>query len=131
MENAGYDKLGKSMFLRSCSTLTILSFLIVAGSGVAIAGCFSEGSYRSAPSDTPALLSFTNNAQTEEDAYEIYWIDFDGNRQLYSTLRAQQSIDQETFIGHIWLITAPVPGGGEICIDLIEASKPKENINLE
>lgn len=119
------------MSSQACATLTILSFLAVAGSGIASAGCFGEGSYRSTPSDTPALLSFTSNAQSEEDAYEIFWIDFDGNRQLYSTLHAQQSIDHPTYIGHLWLITAPMPGGGEICIDLIEASKPKENITLE
>ena len=119
------------MYARSSIILSMLSFLTVAGPAVASAECFGEGSYRSTPGNTPALLSFTNNAQSEEDAYQIFWIDFDGNRQLYSTLHAQQSIDQETFIGHLWLITAPVPGGGEICIDLIEASKPKENITLD
>ena len=50
----------------------ISSIMTVVGPGVSSAACFDEGSVRSEPSDTPTLLSITNNAQSEEDAYEIY-----------------------------------------------------------
>jgi len=36
---------------------------------------------------------------------EIFWIDGDGGRQKYANLAVEQSHDQHTFAGHIWLIT--------------------------
>jgi dipeptidyl aminopeptidase/acylaminoacyl peptidase len=37
---------------------------------------------------------------------EIFWIDRDGRRKKYTTLAVDQSHDQHTYSGHVWLITA-------------------------
>ncbi|WP_180901151.1 VHL beta domain-containing protein [Martelella soudanensis] len=35
--------------------------------------------------------------------FDLYWIDFDGNRKLYTRLAPGQSVNMETYIGHQWV----------------------------
>lgn len=39
-------------------------------------------------------------------AVSLFWIDDNGNRQPYGTLKAGDSRSQNTYAGHVWLITA-------------------------
>ncbi|GAH64323.1 unnamed protein product, partial [marine sediment metagenome] len=36
---------------------------------------------------------------------EVYWVDFQGERRRYVTIRAGQQHQQHTFVGHVWLVT--------------------------
>lgn len=48
-----------------------------------------------------ATYSVTNSGTVD---VELYWINFEGNEQLFHTIRPGQSIDQSTFFGHTWRI---------------------------
>lgn len=49
-------------------------------------------------------LRFVNH--TSHDA-NIDWVTFEGNRQLYRTLRPNESYSQQTYVGHVWVVTHP------------------------
>jgi dipeptidyl aminopeptidase/acylaminoacyl peptidase len=36
---------------------------------------------------------------------EVYWVDFEGERRHYVTIRAGERHQQHTFAGHVWLVT--------------------------
>lgn len=55
----------------------------------------------------PALINFVN---LEPFAVDIYWIDYSGERVLYSTLNAGSAYYQGTYITHPW-IAAQVGSG--------------------
>ena len=40
-----------------------------------------------------------------DDDLSLYWLDFDGGRKRYGTVKAGRSWDQATFAGHVWLLT--------------------------
>jgi len=47
-------------------------------------------------------ITFIN--RTEGDV-EVYWVDFEGQRRHYATIRAGRQHQQHTFVGHVWLVT--------------------------
>lgn len=81
----------------------------------ALASCPGEGSSRSVHSAQPTTLLFTNEAESPEDVISVYWLDYDGHRQHYFDLFPGETRLQETYLTHPWLVTFPVPGGGEVC----------------
>jgi hypothetical protein len=52
-------------------------------------------------SNTPTEMVFVN--QTSGILY-TYWIDFGGNRVLYSTIMPGQRVEQPTYLTHPWLV---------------------------
>jgi von Hippel-Lindau disease tumor supressor len=56
----------------------------------------------SANGDTEAQIDFVNHLN---EAVDVYWIDYSGDRQFYNTLAADSSYIQLTYITHPWLIT--------------------------
>jgi len=90
----------------------------------ALALCPGEGSSRSLYSDHPTSLIFVNAASSPEDVISVYWLDYDGNRQHYVDVHPGETVRQETFLTHPWLITFPVPGGGEVCHGIVQP-RPK------
>ena len=52
-------------------------------------------------SDIPALITFVNRSN---QAVNVYWLDFGGNRKLYQTLEAGGSYTQQTYLTHPWLV---------------------------
>ena len=81
----------------------------------ALALCPGESGSSSVQSDHPTSLLFVNQADSPEDYISVYWLDFDGNRQHYFDLFPGESRHQQTYLTHPWLVTFPVPGGGEVC----------------
>ncbi|MEL6373285.1 MAG: lysozyme inhibitor LprI family protein [Pseudomonadota bacterium] len=81
--------------------------------------CEGERRMRSLNSRAPTKITFVNRARSEEDVYKIYWIDFNGRRKLYRTLFKGQRYVQPTYMTHPWVITSPIPGGGELCIRIV------------
>jgi dipeptidyl aminopeptidase/acylaminoacyl peptidase len=53
-------------------------------------------------SDEETSVTFIN--RTDGDV-ELYWVDFEGERRLYATIRAGEQHQQHTFAGHVWLVT--------------------------
>lgn len=86
----------------------------------AVASCPGEGSSRSLYSDHPTALVFVNQASSPEDYISVYWLDYDGNRQHYFDLFPGERKRQETFLTHPWVVTFPVPGGGEVCYGVVQ-----------
>ena len=48
------------------------------------------------------LITFIN--RTDGDV-QVYWIDSEGERRYYATVRADQHHQQHTYAGHVWLVT--------------------------
>jgi dipeptidyl aminopeptidase/acylaminoacyl peptidase len=53
-------------------------------------------------SDEETSVTFTNS--TDGDV-ELYWVDFEGERRHYATIRAGEQHQQHTFTGHVWVVT--------------------------
>jgi hypothetical protein len=64
--------------------------------------CDVEPTMRSLTSETPTEVRFVN---TRVGPIRLYWMDFEGHRQLYSTLGSGQSLTQPTYATHPWVVT--------------------------
>ena len=53
-------------------------------------------------SDVETKITFINQAP---ETIRIYWLNFEGERVLYHTLKPGESAEQITFLTHPWLIT--------------------------
>ncbi len=61
-----------------------------------------EKGIKSVNSDVEAKITFVNRSG---NTIKVYWLDFDGNRKLYQTLKDGESYEQKTFLTHPWVIT--------------------------
>lgn len=83
--------------------------------------CSYEGHIKSvAAFSTPAAIQFVNNSATL--TFQVFWLDYNGNRVLYATLSPGQSYVQQTFLTHPWVIadTSPAATCQEIYLPLQE-----------
>jgi VHL beta domain len=64
--------------------------------------CGSERQLRSIVGDTPTHVKFTNRSKSTR---LIYWIDYDGSRVFYNTLKPNQTYTQQTYVTHPWVTT--------------------------
>jgi dipeptidyl aminopeptidase/acylaminoacyl peptidase len=77
-------------------------------------------------------LRFINRTQ---GAIQVFWLDPQGGRKAYATLKPDQEHEQHTFAGHVWLVTAEdgtilgafeaLETAGRVVIDGVR--KPKRN----
>jgi hypothetical protein len=72
--------------------------------------------FRSVAGDFPATLTFSNQAESGEDSFIIYWMNFEGKPVQYAHIFQGESFSVNTYIYHPWIVTSPIPGGGEICV---------------
>jgi hypothetical protein len=84
-------------------------------------GCPQEGHIKSPSSFDKATITFDN--QTAGDV-KIYWIDFNGNRKFYSTLKAHSTLNQATWIGHVWVVADQM----EQCLKLHSANAVEQTL---
>jgi hypothetical protein len=99
------------------SRLKLLRLLIAAGVGIvsiaaviwfhqrnASAGklCADETAAKSLPSDTPTLMIFGNKTGAP---IKLFWLDFQGSRDFYGELASKETQRQETYLGHVWVVT--------------------------
>ena len=63
--------------------------------------CQGQETLRSRESREPAKLRFVNGTGT---TVLLQWIDFNGKRKDYATLRAGDEVTQDTFITHPWVV---------------------------
>lgn len=60
-------------------------------------------SHPSATSDEETAITFVNELKQEVD---LFWIDGNGQRQPYGTLKPDETREQHTYTGHVWLAAA-------------------------
>jgi hypothetical protein len=83
--------------------------------------CSYEGHIKSvAAFSTPTAVRFVNNSGTL--TFQVFWLDYNGNRVLYATLAPGQSFVQQTFLTHPWVIadTSPAATCQEIYLPVSE-----------
>lgn len=101
---------------------TFILTVSVAGMGTTQAfadiDCATLGGIRSVSSDVTTRMTFKAVGENDETQFKIYWLNFEGKRQEYKHLFAGETYTVNTYLSHPWLITAPVPGGGEDCIGI-------------
>ena len=49
-----------------------------------------------------ATIKFVNKSGK---TVKVYWLDYDGDRKLYETLKDGESYEQQTYLTHPWVIT--------------------------
>jgi hypothetical protein len=64
--------------------------------------CSEESSLRSLSFDTKTIVTFTNETSKE---VKLYWIDYDGDRIFYGTLKPGESKRQKTCLTHPFILT--------------------------
>jgi WD40 repeat protein len=83
--------------------------------------CSYEGHIKSvAAFSTPTAVRFVNNSASV--TFQVFWLDYNGNRVLYATLGPGQSFVQQTFLTHPWVIadTSPAAACQQIYLPLPE-----------
>lgn len=78
-------------------------------------GCNNELAYRSQFGVTTATIRFANRSirevrpdgttYREAVTYNIYWLNYKGERVLYKVLAPGEQVVQQTFLTHPWLVT--------------------------
>jgi len=63
--------------------------------------CPPPGSIRSKESNRKAVVHFANSTGRTMD---VVWIDFDGKRKTYRTLKNGEDYKQQTFVTHPWIL---------------------------
>lgn len=71
-------------------------------------------------------MTFVNNAAVP---VEIYWVDYDGQEQLYATVDPEGRSIQSTYEGHVWVVTTAGGDGEEI--QTCEAESPESTCLIE
>lgn len=93
--------------------------------------CDGARKLRSRASRFKTTIVFRNRAASQEDSYKIYWLDFAGRRRLYATVYRGDTHRQQTYLTHPWLVTSPLPGGGEICIGVYMPDPETRTVELD
>ena len=92
--------------------------------------CRQERNLRSKKGDVSSNIRFRVVGESDETQFKIYWLDYQGKRQFYKHVFAGQTYNQQTFLTHPWVVTAPKPGGGETCIAIYTPSRGGQTITL-
>jgi len=83
--------------------------------GASPASCSQEGSVYSPASTSEVVFTFINNAAA---SLKIFWLDFNGRRELYDVLSSGSTFSVDTYAGHYWLIA----DSGARCLDIFGIS---------
>ncbi len=78
--------------------------------------CSAESQTRSISGTIPTEIRFQVIGENDETQFKIYWLDYQGRRKFYKHIFAGDTYQLSTSMTHPWLVTAPIPGGGEDCI---------------
>ena len=102
-----------------------------AHSGDSDARCSAERAMRAVPKRPRAVLRFKIVGENDETQFKLYRLDRNGRRQFVKHVFAG---DQERFVTRKstpWVVTAPEPGGGELCIGIYVPSSRERTIVLD
>jgi von Hippel-Lindau disease tumor supressor len=98
-------------YLAATAVAGLLGLAPSAHAGVVLANAdpaYVDDSDLSLNGDQEAQIDFVNHLN---EAVDVYWIDYNGDREFYDTLAAYSSYLQETYITHPWLIV--LAGSGD------------------
>ena len=63
--------------------------------------CETESTLRSLESSVSTFINFTNSSTSP---LQIYWLNYQGRRQHYESLKPSESYRQQTFVTHPWVV---------------------------
>lgn len=89
----------------------------------AAATCADEAATKSPSEKTPTNVTFHNPTSGK---LRLYWIDLDGRRKFYAIIDPGQSVKQQTYVGHNWVVT----NDAEACLFVIQASAAPITVEL-
>ncbi|KUL41401.1 VHL beta domain-containing protein [Actinoplanes awajinensis] len=82
----------------------------------------AEQDLKDATDGTSTSIRFTN---TTSETVSVSWLNYDHNRTWYADLAPGQSYDQQTYTGHVWVITRT---GGTALALYVATTDPAEAI---
>jgi hypothetical protein len=85
--------------------------------------CGQEKAIKSAESVTASSIEFLNSRSA---AVKIYWLDFQGQRQLYATVLSGQTHKQGTFLTHPWVVTDTA----DVCLMISRPVQVSERVTI-
>jgi hypothetical protein len=85
--------------------------------------CDREGTLRSLDGYNSTSISFTN---ATAETILIYWLDYGGDRKLYSTLAPNQSVKLQTFMTHPWIVA----NKSGVCEQIVMPTLTPRNITI-
>jgi hypothetical protein len=77
--------------------------------------CSTETTLKSTSSNMKTSIRFMNRGT---GAQYIYWLDSRGSRSFFKALKSGESYIQQTFVGHIWLVTSDY---SQACLQIFRA----------
>jgi VHL beta domain len=77
--------------------------------------CMHPSDFVSRPSQERTGIRLVNRSSI---ALRFYWLDFQGNWRLYHTVAPGSRIQQDTFVGHTWMVATT----GDQCIGVFSAA---------
>ncbi len=92
--------------------------------------CSAESQTRSISGNIPTEIKFQVIGENDETQFKIYWLDYQGRRKFYKHIFAGDTYQLSTSMTHPWLVTAPIPGGGEDCIAIYLPQRNSRTIIL-
>lgn len=92
--------------------------------------CAEEDNLRSQRGDVRTDIQFRVFGENDETQFKLYWLDYKGHRQFYKHVFAGDIHNQQTFMTHPWVVTAPIPGGGEDCVAIYMPKKGGRSVSL-
>lgn len=89
-------------------------------------GCDEEDSLRSVNGNVRTSIRFINKT---DSTVKVYWIDYQGKRQHYFDLRANETHDQVTYVTHPWIVTKA--GDKRSCLGIFLPNKENGVVILD
>ena len=77
--------------------------------------CMHPGDFVSRPSQDRTGITVVNRSNAP---LRLYWLDFQGSWRLYHTVAPGNRVQQDTFIGHTWMISTTA----DQCIGIFSAA---------
>jgi len=92
--------------------------------------CSEEAGLRSKNSKRETQIKFVANGPRNTDRFEIYWLDYDGQRKKYKTLTPGQSWTVKTYPSHPWLVLRVSNSGARSCFALVRGRKQSSELQV-
>jgi hypothetical protein len=102
---------GKVMIAKKLTVATLMLVFVAGAAQAAGKRCPEERSLRSHDSKLATQVTFLN---TSGDQARVYWLNYQGRREFYKSLRPGESFTQDTFATHPWVAT----DADENCLDV-------------
>lgn len=86
--------------------------------------CSAESGLKSPASDKVVRLTFAN---TSNSTVHMFWINYDGKRELYHVLKPGTTATQVTFADHLWVVA----GADDVCRQIVVAGEGPSDVAIK